>query len=74
MRKDIKMLCVTNWNAVLELKTHPYYWVTQYRDRSRREIITQYFNKLLTVSDPNAIDAGMIIGLHEIKLVARIKR
>lgn len=74
MRKDIKMLCVTNWNAVLELKTHPYFWITEYVNGCRSEITIQAFNETLTVADPDAIDAGMVIGLDEIKLVARIKK
>lgn len=65
MRKNIKMLCVTNWNAVLELKG---FYTDHYPGRSYKE------NELIRVSDPDAIDAGMIIKLDEIKLVARIKR
>lgn len=64
MREDIKMLCVTNYNAVLEI--HGWY-KEHFPDRVYKE------NELILASDPNAIDAGMIIGLHEIKLVARIK-
>lgn len=74
MRADIKMLCITNWGAVLELKTHPYYWVTEYgRGHIPSEIVYKYYNSVVTVADPDAIDAGMIIGLDEIKLVARLK-
>lgn len=65
MRSNIKMLCVTNWGTVLELITEP---VAR----------TPYSNKLwlksiLTVADPNAIDAGQEIRVNDIKLVARIK-
>lgn len=73
MRKDIKMLCVTNWNAVLELKTHPYYWATEYVN-GQHEITWKIWHDNIIVADPNAIDAGMVIKLDEIKLVARIKR
>lgn len=74
MRKDIKMLCVTNWGAVLELKTKPYCWVSEYKDRGRKKLTLKCFAGFLTVADPDAIDAGMIIRLDEIKLVARKKR
>lgn len=67
------MLCVTNWNAVLELRTHPYGWITKYFANPNREIITQEFSEVVTVADPDAIDTGKIIRLDEIKLVARIK-
>lgn len=72
MRKDIKMLCVTNWNAVLELRTEPIGWCT---DCTRGyDVEEQFFINSLNVADPDAVDAGMIISLNEIKLVARIKR
>lgn len=65
MRNNIKMLCVTNWNAVLELRG---FYKDHFPDREYRE------NLLIKVADPDAIDdAGMIIRLDEIKLVARIK-
>lgn len=75
MRSNIKMLCVTNWNAVLELNTQPFFWKVEY-DFAGRVIglSDKEFNSLLNVADPCAIDAGMIISLDEIKLVARIKK
>lgn len=72
MRADIKMLCVTTCGAVLELKTYPYYWITEYLPNGR-ELISQGVNKLLTVADPNAFDAGQCIDLSEVVLVARVK-
>lgn len=65
MRKNIKTLCVTNWNAVLELKG---WYKDHYPGRSYSE------NELIRVADPDLIDTGTIIRLDEIKLVARIKR
>lgn len=64
MRKNIKMLCVTNWNAVLELK---YFYLEHFPGRT-------YSDKMVvTVADPCAVDAGTDMRLNEIKLVARIK-
>lgn len=74
MRAGIKMLCVTNWGAVLELKTHPYFWVTTYKHDNTKMPAQQCFNEVLTVADPDAIDAGQTISLDEIKLVVRRKR
>lgn len=76
MRKDIKMLCVTNWGAVLELVTYPKYYSTEYLYQycPIREIERVHFNTLITVADPDAIDAGQVIALDEIKLVIRRKR
>lgn len=65
MRTDIRMLCVTNWNAVLELRG----WYTfHFPGREYKD------NEKIRVADPDAIDAGMLILLCEIKLVARIKK
>lgn len=72
MRKDIKMLCVTNWGAVLELITHPYSWCQDYRFKPERTY--KVFKNLVAVADPDAIDAGQILLLDEIKLVIRRKR
>ena len=76
MRADIKMLCVTNWGAVLELVTHPKYYSIEYLYQycPMREIERVNFYKYVTVADPDAIDAGQTISLDEIKLVARRKR
>lgn len=65
------MLCVTTWGAVLELKTHPYSWGTQYLPR--REKIIKEFARNLLVADPNAVDAGQYINLTDITLIARVK-
>lgn len=66
MRKDIKMLCVTNWNAVLHLKSTP-----KRKNKISNKII---INSLIRVADPDAIDAGMWLSIRDIKLVARIKQ
>lgn len=71
MRQDIKMLCVTNWGEVLELRTEPVGWCTSALNGYDEEI--QFFMQNVTVADPNAIDAGVLISLDEIKLVARKK-
>lgn len=63
MRSDIKMLCVTNWNAVLELRGF-------YKEHFPGRIYKEPF--IIRVADPDAIDAGMLINLNEIKLIARI--
>lgn len=75
MKADINMLCVTNWGAVLELKTHPKYYSADYLYGYRQIRIERIkFYKFVTVADPDAIDAGQTISLDEIKLVARRKR
>lgn len=71
MRGNVKRLCVTNWNAVLELVSYPYTWETQYLPY-RGKIVKRLAN-FVTVADPDAVDAGMVIRLDEIKLVARFK-
>jgi hypothetical protein len=69
------MLCVTSWNAVLELKSHPYVLVTDHGNPPFwEEAVYLEFNDHIQVADPDCIDAGMLIPLDEIKLVARIKR
>lgn len=73
MRQDIKMLCVTNWGDVLELKTEPMGWCTSVM-LNGYEQEAQYFLTYVTVADPDSIDAGMFISLDDIKLVARIKK
>lgn len=65
MRTDIKMLCVTNWNAVLELN---HFYTDHFPGREYND------NDILDVSDPDSVDAGDYICLGDIKLVARIKR
>lgn len=67
MRTDIKMLCVTNWNAILELRTQPY------KEWEYGAVIARKYHNILTVADPDAIDAGQVIALNEIKLVIRLK-
>lgn len=64
MRSNIRLLCVTTWNAVLELKTDTKFQLDN-------EIC---FLAYLSVADPDAIDSGQWIGIEEIKLVARIKK
>jgi hypothetical protein len=66
------MLCVTTWGAVLELKTWPWSWCTEYLPK--REKITKEFATHLLVADPDAVDAGQYINLADITLVARVKR
>lgn len=68
MRADIKMLCVTNWGAVLELVTHPY----RYGRGENNHV--KLFMRVVCIADPDAIDAGQTISLDEIKLVIRRKR
>ena len=68
------MLCVTNWNAVLELKPYPKIFTTEYGHDYRHEYLYVDYPRLVTVCDPNAVDAGMVILLDELKLVIRLKK
>lgn len=68
MRTDIKELCVTTWNAVLEFKG----W------HHNRELAPTYFNRkryeaVAHIADPNAIDCGQYISINDIKLIIRKK-
>ena len=64
MRKDIRTLCVTNWGAVLEVKG---WYKCNFPYRLYPDSMT------LRVADPDCIDAGIIIGINDIKLIARKK-